>query len=587
MCSQYLNRFPIASTELPPRLRGLLEPVSDNPLTQVEVATRYDVDQHGPAREYVHMVMAMARDPGIALADVKSTSECGVVAFSTPDVCHRGGLSGFNPTASGLDYIVASSLNGSFYSYNLADHVWMTLGLSPRCLGGDLQQLAYDDLSQPAFGVVSGDVSTEYYYAPKRNVRWLMSNEYLRRYLWMHGAYGVRIFFYEALLPDSPPLRGAMAGESHVKSEPAGEWYAFDLREHDGRLLLQVWAVVVAVPPEQCPLPSADGLVWPGVNGPMTRDRANALTDVVPVYLDDRFLERYEQNSLFDTVPQRVNGDWLCSPSYVGQWGFSECRRLGRNMVTLPMRELYKPKPDREILHARDHALDSAATAQFDPQEEHVVSKTQRLVDELLDLGDDLGRLADKIGVSKPTDPVFGLRRAELQADGWRNHPEIRRLAQVSPLDMTEQAFLARCKNLHELWQRIPNGFLRKLVSSAGHARAAINELGSLKLLQALANILERLNDNAEEVDGFGTDAQDDDLTARNPAVSPLFVNNELRIADAHGAGDVRQALVAFGFDIAALQEGYGRALDHVFDGVIDAFSRINAELSALLHRAP
>ena len=106
--------------------------------------------------------------------------------------------------------------------------------------------------------------------------------------------------------------------------------------------------------------------------------------------------------------------------------------------------------------------------------------------------------MADKIGVSKPTDPVFGFQRAELQAEGWRNHPEIRRLAQVSPLDMTEQAFLARCKSLHELWQRIPDGFLGKPVAGAGHARATIKDLRSLKLLQALANILERLKANAE-----------------------------------------------------------------------------------------
>ena len=501
MCNDYLKRFPIASNELPSRLRALFQPVSKNPLTRVEVATRYDVDQYGPDREYVHMVMAMAADPGIALAEVKNTSGDGVVSFSVPDVTQRGDLSGFNPSASGLDYIVASSGNGSFYSYNLAEKVWMTLGLSPRCLGADLQQVVYDDLALPAFGVAEGEVSTEYHYYPKRNVRWLISNEYLRRYLWMHGAYGVRIFFYEALLPDSPSLRAVMAGQSHIKLEPAG--------------------------------------------------------------------------------------DWLCSPSYRGQWAFLECRRVGRNILKVPMRELYKPKPDREILHAHAHALDPADVAQYDSFEEHVVSKTQRLVDELLNLSDRLEYLADEIGVSKPTDPVFGFRRAELKANGWVNHPEIRRLGQVSPLNMTEQAFLARGKSLHELWQRIPNGFLRQLVARAGHTRAAIKDLGSLKLLQALSNILERLNANAEEVDAFSTDAQTDDLTARNPAVSPLFVNNDLRIVDAHGAGDVPQALVALGFDIAALKEGYGRAMDHVFDKVIDAFSHVNAELSALLHRAP
>ena len=585
MSNHYLKRFPIASTELPKRLRALLEPVSEDPLTPVEVATRYDFDQYGPDREYVHMVMAIAPDPDVALADVKNTSGHGVVSFSTPDVRQAGGLSEFNPTASGLEYIVASSGNGSFYSYNLAEKVWMALGLSPRCLGGDLQKVVYDDLSLPALGVAGGEVSTEYYYSPKRNVRWLMSNEYLRRYLWMRGAYGVRIFFYEALLPDGPTLRSVMAGESHVKSEPDGDWYAFDLREHDGRLLIQVWAIIVAVPPEQCAVPSADELVWPGMTGTMTRDRANALTGIIPVHLDDRFLERYEQNNIYHSVPIRAHGDWLCSPSYGGQWAFSDCVRVGRNIVRVPLRELYKPKPDREILHAHAHVLDAATAAQYDPHEEHVVSKTQRLVDELLDLADHIEGLADAIGVSKPADPIFGFRRAELQVDGWLNHPELRRLAQVSPLDMTEQAFLARCKNLHELWQRLPNGFLRKLVAGAGHARSEIKDLGSLKLLQALANILGRLNANAEEVDAFGTDALPDDLTCRNPALSALFVDNELRIADAHGTGGVLRGLVTLGFDIAALQEGYGRALDHIFDGVIDGFSHLNAELCSLLHR--
>ncbi|MCY4555272.1 MAG: hypothetical protein OXF79_02550 [Chloroflexi bacterium] len=532
------------------------------------------------------MVMAMATDPGIDLAAVKNTSRAGVVSFSTPDIRHRGGLSEFVPTASGLDYIVASSGDGYFYRYNLAEKVWMTLGLSPRCLGGDLQKVVYDDLSLPAFGVASGEVSTEYHYTLKRNVRWLMSNEYLRRYLWMCGAYGVRIFFYEALLPDGPPLRSLMAGESHIKPEPDGDWYEIDLREHAGRLLLQVWAVVVAVPPERCLTRSPEGLVWPGVTGTMTRDRANALTDVIPVYLDDRFLERYEQNNVYDCVPIRAHGDWLCSPSYGGQWAFSECRRVGRNLVEVPMRELYKPKPDGEILHAYAHVLDAAtAEAQYDRREEHVVSKTQRLVDELLDLADHLEGLADATGVSRPAGPLFGLRRAELQADGWLKYPELRRLAQVSPLDMTEQAFLARCKSLHELWQRLPSGFLRKLVAAAGHARPTIKDLGSLKLLQALANILERLNANAEEVDAFGTDARPNDLTSQNPALTALFMNNDLRIADAHDTGGALRSLVTLGFDVAVLQEGYGRALDQVFDGVIDGFSHLNAELRALLDR--
>ena len=189
----------------------------------------------------------------------------------------------FTPSVSGLDYIVASWGNDSFYSYNLAEKVWMALGLSPRCLGGDLQRVIFDDLSLPEFGVAEGEISTEYHFSPKRNVCWTMSNEYLRRYLWMRGAYGVRVFFYEALLPDCLDLRAVMAGDAHAQLKPHDGWYEFDIREHNGGLLIQVWASVVAVAPELSPETSASGLVWPGFADPMTRDRANALIKTMPV----------------------------------------------------------------------------------------------------------------------------------------------------------------------------------------------------------------------------------------------------------------------------------------------------------------
>ncbi len=585
MVTDYLNQFPIPAAQLPLRLRGLLESVPDAPQIRIEVATRYDFDQYGPNREYVHMVMALTPEPEPSFPHIPNEVEEGVVSFSTPDVRKQGGLMAFNPAVSGLDYIVASWGNGSFYSYNLAEKVWMALGLSPRCIGGDLQKVVYDDLSLPEFGVAEGEISTEYFYSPRRNVRWVMSNEYLRRYLWMRGAYGIRLFFYEALLPDGPELRALMAGEVHMRLGTDGGWYTLDIREHRGSLLVQVWAAVVAIPPELCPEQSADGLMWPDIANPINHDRADALTETIPVYLDDRFLERYEQSSLFDTVPVKVDGRWLCSPSYLGQWSFTGCRRVGRNMVTVPMRELYKPKPDREILHAHAHVLDSTKVTEFEQDEEHIVSKTQRLVDQLLDLGDHIESLGVAMGEPKPADKIVGFSRAELNANGWLNYPELCRLTQVAPLAMTEQAFLSRCKNIHELWQRIPNGFLRTLIVRAGHTRSNIKDLGSLKLLQALSNIVERLNTDGECLDAFGTGATPSDLTTQNDALVALFVNNDLRIADAHDAGDVLKSLEMLGFDAAALNQGYGRALDRVFDGVIEVFSHLNTELVKLLRR--
>ena len=93
-------------------------------------------------------------------------------------------------------------------------------------------------------------------------------------------------------------------------------WFSLDIQEHTGGFLVQVWAVVVTVPPELCAEPSADGVDRPDVEGPMNHDRANALRGMMPVYLDDRFHEWYEQSTLYRTVPVNVHGRWLCSPSY-------------------------------------------------------------------------------------------------------------------------------------------------------------------------------------------------------------------------------------------------------------------------------
>jgi hypothetical protein len=452
-------------------------------------------------------------------------------------------------------------------------------------LGGEQQKLIYDDLSLPEFGVADGETSTEYHYTSKRNVNWTVSNEYLRRYLWMRGCYGARLIYYQALLPDQTQIRELMKNETHVSLRPEGSWYDLDIREHAGGLLIQLWAIVHAVSPELCPEPSAEGLSWPGVEGEMTKARANALTAITPVYLDDRFLERYEQSGFFDTVPVKVGNAWFCSPSYLGQWGFSDCVRVGRNMVRVPMRELYKPKPDREILHAHAHVLTPTKVREFDQAEEHIVSKTGRLASELLRFGEVFSVIGQHFGDHRDPADIVGISRAKINADGWLHYPDLVRLAQVAPLEMTEQAFLSRCKSVHELWQKIPNAFLRDLLGHAGHSRAAIKDLGSIKLLQSVANVLERLNKDGENLDAFGSGADPNDLTRRNASLAPLFVNHDLRIADAHNAGETLVHLENLGFDIASVNQGFGRALDHVLDGVISAFCHLNSQAEELLTR--
>ena len=582
----YLAAFPIPLHAMPPRLRSLLEPVGLSPNQVVEVAAMQESDPYGEQAEHLHLLMAVV--PGVDDGPIEVLSEAGdgVVEFSVPAGDARGCSTDFSPSISGYDYIVAAWGDGSFYTFNLAEKVWMTLGLTPRCVGNVQQRLVYDDLGIPEFGVSEGEVTGDYHWNLKRTVSWRMSNEYLRRYLWLRGARGVRVFYYSAQLQDVPEIRAIMGGETHVSHKPAEgvAWYELDIREHEGGLLVQLWASVEAVMPELCPEQTAEGIQWPGDAQAMTHARANALVEHDPVYLDDRFLQKYEQSTFYDTTPTHIGGQWYCSPSYRGQWSFTECQRVGRNLVKVPMRELYKPKPDREIVHARSFALDPVNLAHADLNEEHVIAKVQRLLDVLLRLGDGLSSLGATVGLNKSAVELTGFDRSEVVANGWMAYPTLSRLAQVAPLDMSQQMFLARCKSLHEVWQRVPNGYLKSLLEHAGCPRAAVKDLGSLKLLQALLNVIERLNGHEEASDAFASGKEPEGWNDRNEAMAPLFLNNDLRIADAHEAVEnCLMTLQRLRFDTANVNAGYGRALDFVMDGVVDALGTVAAAIGKLL----
>ncbi len=183
--------------------------------------------------------MQMAVVPGKDSDPIQVLSEAGdgVVEYSVPVINKLGSCSKFHPSLSGYDYIVAAWGGGSYYTFNLAEKVWMALGLTPRCIGNDYQRLIYDDLGLPEFNVAEGEVSCEHHFELDRNVSWRMSNEYLRRYLWLRGARGVRIFFYSAQIPDEPDVRAIMGGGSHVELDPPEgvAWYKLDIREHNRR----------------------------------------------------------------------------------------------------------------------------------------------------------------------------------------------------------------------------------------------------------------------------------------------------------------------------------------------------------------
>lgn len=61
MAFDYLAAFPIPAHVMPPRLRGLLEPISLSSSQLVEVASLEESAPHGDQPEHLHMLMAEFR----------------------------------------------------------------------------------------------------------------------------------------------------------------------------------------------------------------------------------------------------------------------------------------------------------------------------------------------------------------------------------------------------------------------------------------------------------------------------------------------------------------------------------------------
>jgi len=364
MKTDHLQTFPLPEALIPPRLRALLVPEGDHEEARVTVTQRFEHDMQGVEHEYVHMLMAAI--------PTKEADGVGVLRESEYATTGQGRATGgqgaardFSPSVSSYDYIVASWSDGQSFTFALAERVWMALGLTARALGNKDQRLAYDDLSAPFFDVAHGEVSSSYYFRPSRDVHWTMSNRYLRRYLFLRDTVAARVFHYQRLLPDTADVRALMNGVDNIDLKHNAGWCEVNLMAREGGVLLQVWATVTAVPPAPLPSPDINTLKWPDIDEATASDGALNRSANANVYLDDRVLEHYEQNSIYNTTPVKSpDGHWYCAPSYGGYWGFSDWQRFGRNLIHVPLHALRKGIPAQELARIHPFALPLAVVEQ-------------------------------------------------------------------------------------------------------------------------------------------------------------------------------------------------------------------------------
>lgn len=587
--TNYQEEFPLPFSCIPETLKKLLTPSHNIVASQSIVVTeKFERNKSCDNYECLNMIMACVPEQDVGSLTVLRESSDGVVNFSKPICSNKGGIYPLNINISGYDYIIASWGDSSHFSFSLAEKVWMTLGLSARVIGNDEQKIIYDDLSLPLIGVAEGQVATEYLMGLKKEVQWCIRNDYLRKYLWMTGTCGVRVFFYESYIEATDAVLNLLAGDCHYNKSIGNGWGELDISRKGGRILLQMWASVCALEPLLCQEQDVYSLIWPDDSSPITKEKARSFIETKEIYLDDRFLEKYERDNAFELIPFKTDSHYGVCPSYKGQWALNGCYRVGRNLLKVSLYELYKGLPEGEIYHAHEYAIKQIDAESRGLSDENIVCKVDRLLNVLMDLGDNFQKIHDVINKKTTSKDLFiDLDRSLYVSEGFRAFPVFIKLMQVSSLSMYEQDFLSRCKTLNEIINRFKVGALKRLLLAMSAESKQVGNLQVLKLLQAFLNITEELNDQGEGTDALINSASVINWKRNNDKFSPLFVNNDLRNSEAHEdyIGQSLDVLKKIGFDTSSVKNGYGKALDFILDGINDGLSSLNENITKILNR--
>lgn len=560
----YIDEFPLPNHLIPENLKELLAPIDNTSSDYINAACAYNtisqtVPHHEIFCDMTTVTVPLDKIENMPLLYLKH----GVVSTG-PDNDSEGMCDG-NYTIGGFYSLISSWGNGSLFTYNLSDKVWMTLGLTPCCHNDN--SISWDDVYNDETDIACGELTTEYSYGYQRNVFWKIRNDYLRKYLWHLGHAAVRVFYYEQYLPRTKELEEILGESKYFKDENNGKWYDIRLfinQAFPDKIVLEVSASIVIALPELCPEKTLDDIIWPDLQRPITRRQARAM-GFERVYFSDNLLKYFENKKDYKIVP--TSG----YVSYKDVWAFLDCTRIKRNYISMPYRKMFERIDDRTIILLNRFAV---SKNEVDNAEdcENIAAKTTRFKDGFLLFGDNLSEIL-YILTSKniPAEDIIRISKKNLDYYGWFSDEKLFRMAKVAALNMSKDDFLSRCKTVNELFNQIPIGPLRDIILSTSISSSQIKNFGSIKLIHGIKNILDYLVSNHLKISDFKDYPNELKLKEENPSTLGLFILNDLRQIDAHDKSDnPLNEIKKLGFDISICHQGYGKALDFIYDKMID-----------------
>jgi hypothetical protein len=311
----------------------------------------------------------------------------------------------------------------------------------------------WDDLAGPVRDIVKVTAPSVYSFSKmKIPASVSISREYLQDYLTLRRKALVQSFMERRFSPTDSEIEERLGSEQCVDLDTLNRRLRMARISGERIIFTEVsGARVVALPG---PLPvsndslEAEGLIWPGFDGPVVHARALAMKPFDCVYVDDRVLADYEGRADFVVVPESG------AVSFGTQWSVGYCRRVSRNLIRLELKKLYEGVPAAVTRHWHKFAVEPPPPGAYPAiwHEPNIGKRAKALTYAIASLGENLAVLAQAVGLWELEPNRFvGLRRGDLDYRGWWSFPDAEAIGRHAPPNMPMEAFLDRCLSINKL----------------------------------------------------------------------------------------------------------------------------------------
>ena len=466
----------------------------------------------------------------------------------------------------------------------------MTYGLAPRSVGNGA--VHWDDPAGPVRDIVKVTAPSVYSFPKMTSASVSISREYVQDYLTLRKKALVQSFQERRFSATDSEIEERLGSKQCVDLDTLNRRLRlFRISDRERIILTEVSSARVLALPGPLPISNdpleAEGLLWPGFDGPVVHARALGMKPSDYVYVDDRVLGDYEDRADFAVVPESG------AVSFGTQWAVGYCRRVGRNLIRLELKKLYEGIPPAVTRNWHKFAVEPPPPGAhpaiwFEP---NIGKRAKALTFAIVTLGENLAALAQVVGLQElAPDSFVGLRRSDLDYKGWWKFRDTEAIGRHAPLNMPLDAFLDRCLSINKLAvEGLAEPSLRRTLGAMGVTSKEIETLSTLKLLDCVVRMCQVARASGLSFTTSGAEIWQrlsKDGTDPPQPIPRMFALYDMRILKAHRSDDQNKlaaCLGRFSIDTSEAAAGYGVILDCIYDALIAELASVNEKVCFVL----